>query len=81
VVVRWYPDSFEQLANILLLANISQQTDLSGSSIDAILCSIDDMMVNLEHKQFLLSISSILGPQEPLSELPEPILGRLMSIP
>lgn len=46
-----------------------------------ILCSISEMMGNLEHKQFLLSITSILSPQESLSELPKPVLGRFLSIP
>ena len=38
-------------------------------------------MLTLEHKQFPLSITSILGPQESLSKLPELVLGRLISIP
>jgi len=35
----------------------------------------------LELKQSLLSIISILSPQDPLSKLPEPVFARLLSIP
>jgi len=70
-----------QLANILLLAKISQQTELSNDAIEVILCSIAETMVKLEHKQFLLSISSILSPQNPLPTLPEPVFVQLLSTP
>ena len=81
VIVHHGTDLVEQLANILLLANISQQIDLSNDAINTILCAIAELTAKLEHKQFLLSIISILSPQEPLSKLPEPVFGRLLSIP
>jgi len=81
VIVHQSADPFEQLANILLLASISQQIDLSSEAITTILYSIAEMMAELEHRQFLLSINSVLGPQGNLSKLPEPVLRRLLSIP
>ncbi|KAJ8482003.1 hypothetical protein ONZ51_g5640 [Trametes cubensis] len=69
------------LGSYLILAAISQKTNITPSAIKSIMHAIVDCAERVSPKQLVRTLVSIVAPQDQLERLPKGVVKRVISIP